>query len=153
MVRKLNLIVIIFILMFLVPLPLYAQRGGFGGGGLGRGGRGGGSTVGFGVTNLLETVFGRPDSHTVNVVPVAKSHGLLSIKIKTGDAEIYVDEKFIGRAKDFRGPALISVPSGKHVVEFRYDGLSVSTDELNIIPGSTTFIVRDSFNASPQSQR
>ncbi len=148
--KRLILIIILFISILLLPLPLYA-RGGFKGGGFGKlkgGGLGGVKRSGGGKYDVLGSLFGDSGDY---LPPAAKSHGILSIMVKSQDAEIYVNGRFIGRAKDFKGPALVSVPAGKHVVEFRYDGLVIPTQEFNVIPSSTTFIVRDKFELNAKS--
>lgn len=57
----------------------------------------------------------------------AQSNGNLEIHVTPENIEIYVDGSYIGQANNFRGTAIVSVPSGTHVVEFRYNGLSSST--------------------------
>jgi len=139
MVRKLNFITIVLLSVLLMPLPLYARRGsGFGGGGFGRGG------VNTPRATSQGSLFGGSSSTTPTpkLTPAAESHGILQIQLKTQDAEIYIDGRLIGLASDFNGTAMVSVPSGKHVVEFKYKGSSLRTAHLDIVSGSVTLIER-----------
>jgi len=162
MVRKPNFITIVLLSVLLVPLPLYARSGGGGGGGFGRGGGGGGGGLGrggggggglgrggfnaprgSGGTTLFDSLFGGSSEPAASkLTPAAESHGILQIKLNKQDAEIYVDGRFIGLASDFNGLAMVSAPSGKHVVEFKSNGSSLQVDHLDIIPGSVAFIER-----------
>jgi len=124
---------------FSLPLPLYAQKGGgFGGrgfGGRGSGGRGG--DVGLGIRLPW---FRPPSSDISDLSPVAEGHGVLLINITTKDAEIYIDGRFIGRARGFKGPVMVSVPKGEHLVEFRDSSFQAA--DIDVVPGSTVYIVR-----------
>ena len=139
MVKKLHYITIVLLSALLVPLPLYAQKGGgfgrsrFGNSGFGRGGF---NTPLFGGSSSATS----PTSFTLT--PVAESHGILRITLKKQDAEIYIDGRFVGLASDFNGTVLVSVPAGKHVVEFRYQDASLRAAHLDIAPGSVTAIER-----------
>ena len=82
--------------------------------------------------------------------PAAESHGILSLKVTTGNAEMYVDGRLIGLARDFKGPAVVSVPSGDHVIEFKYNGLSYTTN-AHIARGHTTSLVY-TFNTNKTSE-
>ncbi|MBI2486763.1 MAG: hypothetical protein HYW01_07370 [Deltaproteobacteria bacterium] len=133
--KKLNTIILLaLIFMLLVPL---SARGQFGTSGSGRRG-----SLGLPWGWLIVSLLGGSSYNTPNVIPADKSHGILQIKVETQDAEIYVDSRFIGRARDFKGPAMVSVPSGKHVAEFKYNGLSFAAVNVDVVPNSTTFIVR-----------
>lgn len=132
MVKKLNTIILLaLIFILLVPLSARGQRG--------RGSRSG-AVLPWGW--LITELFGGSSHNTPNLTPAAKSHGILSIKVETGDAEIYIDGRFIGRARDFKGPAMVSVPSGKHLVEVKDNDSSFPAADVDIVPNSTTFIVR-----------
>ncbi|MGE5443089.1 MAG: hypothetical protein ACM3SR_00605, partial [Ignavibacteriales bacterium] len=63
----------------------------------------------------------------VQVTPDNQSYGDLEIHVTPENAETYVDGRFIGQANDFQGPAILSVPEGTHMIEFRYNGTSSST--------------------------
>lgn len=78
----------------------------------------------------------------------AQSYGDLEIQVAPEDVEIYVDGRFIGLARDFKEPAMVSVLSGNHVVEFRYNGSS-STTNVYVVPGSTS-VVSGEFKPNPQ---
>lgn len=127
MIRKLTFVTIILISMLLLSLPSHGQRR-----------RGGGSNfpLGWAIVELGSAITGSSSS----VAPVADSHGVLSLKVTTQDAEMYVDGRFIGLARDFKGPAVVSVPSGDHVIEFKYNGLSYKTN-AHITRGRTTSLV------------
>jgi hypothetical protein len=161
MVRKRNFIIIVLLSVLLVPLPLYARRGdGFGGSGFrGSGFRGSGFRgSGFGGSGFrgggfgnrgantsqgsLSSLFGDSPSTPSKLIPAAESHGILHITLKKQNAEIYIDGRFIGLASDFNGTAMVSVPSGNHVVEFKYKGSSLPAAYLDIVPGSVTLIER-----------
>lgn len=140
MPKKLNLITVLFVSMFLTPLPSYAQGGFGGGGGLGGrglGNRGGSGNVGVGLRIPLP---GDSRFYTPDLTPADKSHGILKIKITEDKAEIYIDGRFIGSSADFKESVFVSVPSGDHVVEFK--GSDLRTANVNVVSGSTTFIVR-----------
>lgn len=132
MVKKLNTIILLA-LIFILLVPLSA-RGQFGTSGRSR------SSLPLGW--IIVSLFGGSSNNTPNLTPADKSHGILSIKAETQDAEIYIDGRFIGRARDFKGPAMVSVPSGKHVVEFKYDDSSFPAVNVDVVPGSVAFIVR-----------
>jgi hypothetical protein len=150
MVRKLNFRTIVLIFVLLLPLPLYARNGsGFGSSGLGSSGFGS-SGLGRGAFNTQRgasrgALFGSP-SYTAaplfKLTPAAESHGILQITLKTQDAEVYIDDRFVGLASDFNGTVMVSVPSGKHVVEFRYKGSTLPSAHLDIVPGSVTAVER-----------
>jgi hypothetical protein len=64
----------------------------------------------------------------------------LQIEVAPEDTEIIVDGRRIGMAKDFRGPAVVPVAAGPHLVEFHDRGLSVATSVM--VPPQTTVPVR-----------
>ena len=148
MMKKLILTIALSISMFVAPLPLHARGGGKGGdfGRFGQGAVGGGKR--FGSRGLIGSWVSSPGY----LSPVYKSHGVVSIMVNSQDVEIYLNGKFIGRSKDFKGPALLSVPAGKYILDFRHNGSVVQSQELNIIPGSTTFIVKDRSEIEAKSQ-
>jgi len=63
--------------------------------------------------------------------------------------EIYVDGRFVGMANDFNGSTTVSLPEGNHVVEFRYNGSSTSTD-VTIAPESKS-VIREEFSDSSKN--
>ncbi|MBI2486764.1 MAG: PEGA domain-containing protein [Deltaproteobacteria bacterium] len=83
--------------------------------------------------------------------PTAQSYGDLEIQVAPEEVEIYVDGRFIGLARDFKGPAIVSVPSGSHVVEFRYGGSS-SSNTVYVSPGSVS-VVSGEFKPVPGSSK
>jgi hypothetical protein len=139
MVKKLHCITIVLLSALLVPLPLYARKGG----GFGRGGF---NTPQGSPGRSLSSLFGGSSSATsptsFTLTPAAESHGILQITLRKQDAEIYIDGRFVGLANNFNGTALVSVPAGKHVVEFRYQDASLRAAHLDIAPGSVTVIER-----------
>lgn len=114
--------------MLLLSLPSHGQRR--------RGGGGSNFPLGWAIVELGSAITGSSSSFAA----VADSHGVLSPKVTTQDAEMYVDGRFIGLTGDFKGPAVISVPSGDHVIEFKYNGLSYKTN-AHITQGRTTSLV------------
>jgi hypothetical protein len=145
MVKTLHCITIALLSALLVPLPLSARRGdgffGSGGFGLSRF-----TTPQKGPWGPPSSLFGDSSytkySNSFTLTPAAESHGILRITLKTQDAEIYIDGRFVGLASNFNGTVMVSVPAGKHVVEFRYQGSSLRTAHLDIAPGSVTAIER-----------
>ena len=129
MIRKLSFITIILISMLLVSFTdAYGQRR--------RGGGGSNLPLGWAIVELGSAITGRSSDFT----PALQSHGILSLKVATKGAEMYVDGRFIGLTVDFKGPAVISVPSGDHVIEFRHNDLSYKTN-AHIISGRTTSLI------------
>jgi len=130
MIRKLILIVMLFLSIVIMSMPLSAGE-------RRRGVRGGsGSGLGSLIVELGSAITGRSSDFT----PALQSHGILSLKVATKGAEMYVDGRFIGLTVDFKGPAVISVPSGDHVIEFRHNDLSYKTN-AHIISGRTTSLI------------
>ena len=128
MIRKLTFVTIILISMLLLSLPSHGQRR--------RGGGGSNFPLGWAIVELGSAITGSSSSFA----PVADSQGVLSLKVTTQDAEMYVDGRFIGLARDFKGPAIISVPWGDHAIEFKYNSLSYQTN-AHITRGRTTSLV------------
>ncbi|MCZ7625174.1 MAG: hypothetical protein C3F12_10630 [Candidatus Methylomirabilota bacterium] len=70
--------------------------------------------------------------------PYPPPGGTLQIEVAPGDTEIMVDGRRIGLAKEFRGPALVPVVAGLHVVGFHWRGFSVTSQIL--VPPHTTVL-------------
>lgn len=68
--------------------------------------------------------------------------GALQIDVTPEDTEIFVDGRRIGLAKEFRGPAVIPVAAGQHLVEFHWTGFSV-TSRIMVPPQTTVPLRRD----------
>jgi len=81
--------------------------------------------------------------------PATQPYGDLEIQVTPEDVEIYVEGRFIGLARDFKGFARVLVPSGSHVVEFRYRGSSYSI-RVYVAPGLTSVVSGD-FKPIPRS--
>jgi len=76
----------------------------------------------------------------------------LQIEVTPGETEIVVDGRRVGQAKEFRGPAVVPVAAGPHLVEFHDRGLSVATSVV-VPPQATVSVRRDlapTASASPQ---
>ncbi len=129
MIRKPNFMSIIFLSMLIMFLSLNANA-------KSRGGGISGLPFGYLAVKLGSAISGA----SLDFTPVVESHGVLSLKVTTQDAEMYIDDRLIGLVKDFKGPAVVSVPSGDHVVEFRYNGLSYTT-KAYVVRGHTTSVV------------
>jgi len=125
LVKKLSLIIIVTVSIFLLSSPLHA-------GGRVRGGRSN-VPLGFFIIELGSAITGGSSHFT----PAAAYHGILRLKVTTEDAEMYLDGRFIGLARDFKGPAVVSVPSGDHVVQFKYKEMSYTTN-THVALGRTT---------------
>ena len=163
MVRKIDLIIIMFISMFLISLPSYA-RGGHGHGGHGGFGHGGFHTghfhhhhhghfeeeeENFLFASALFFDFGialpfviYPYYYPYYDYSYEPSYGDLKIEAIPEEVEIFVDGRFIGRANDYKGAALVLVPSGTHVVDFRYKG-STSSTKVSVAPDTESFVGKD----------
>jgi len=70
------------------------------------------------------------------------ANAALQIEATPGETEIVVDGRRIGLASDFQGPAVVPVPAGPHVVEFRWEGFSVMS-HIVVPYGATIPIKRD----------
>jgi hypothetical protein len=80
-----------------------------------------------------------------------KKKTVILLEVAPGDVEIYVDGRFIGLARDFKEAARVSVPSGNHIMGFKYGGSSSST-RVYVAPGSTS-VVRGEFKSVSGSLR
>lgn len=74
--------------------------------------------------------------------PYPPPGGALQIEVTPEDADIFVDGRRIGLAKEFRGPSLVPVVAGFHLVEFHWRGFSV-TNHIVVPPQTTVPIRRD----------
>jgi hypothetical protein len=74
--------------------------------------------------------------------PYPPPSGILQIEVTPVDAEILVDGRRIGVAEAFRGPAMVPVVAGLHLVEFHWRGFSV-TSQIMVPPQATVPIRRD----------
>jgi hypothetical protein len=72
--------------------------------------------------------------------PPPSPNATLQIEATPGETEIVVDGRRIGQANEFRGPAVVPVAAGPHLVEFHDRGLSVVTSV--VVPPDTTVSVR-----------
>ncbi len=70
------------------------------------------------------------------------SNASLQIEVAPEDAEIVVDGRRIGLAKDFHGPALVPVVAGPHLVELHWRGFSIANN-IMVSPQTTVLIKRD----------
>jgi hypothetical protein len=74
--------------------------------------------------------------------PPETATSALQIEVTPGETEIVIDGRRIGMARDFHGPANVPVAAGPHVVEFRWDGFSVTSHAVAPF-GATIPIRRD----------
>lgn len=74
--------------------------------------------------------------------PYPPPSGALQIDVTPEDTEIFVDGRPIGLAKEFRGPAVVPVAAGQHLVEFHWRGFSV-TNHIMVPPQATVPLRRD----------
>lgn len=84
--------------------------------------------------------------------PPPPPNATLQIEVTPDETEIAVDGRRIGQAKEFRGPAVVPVAAGPHLVEFHLRGFSVATSVM-VSPQTTVPIRRDlapTASASPQ---
>jgi hypothetical protein len=76
----------------------------------------------------------------------------LQIELMPDDAEIVIDGRRIGVAKEFHGPAVVPVVAGPHLVEFHWRGFSIA-NHIMVSPQTTVIIKRDlGPSASPPPQ-
>jgi len=84
--------------------------------------------------------------------PPTPPNATLQIDVTPDETEIAVDGRRIGQAKEFRGPAVVPVAAGQHLVEFHLRGFSVATSVM--VPPQTTVPIRRDLaptaSASPQ---
>lgn len=76
----------------------------------------------------------------------------LQIEVTPDETEIVVDGRRVGLAREFRGPAVLPVVAGPHVIEFQWRGFSI-TNHVLVSPQTTVVIRRDlgpSASALPQ---
>lgn len=83
-----------------------------------------------------------PETRRMRRPSAAAAQGFLRLEVKPPDAEIYVDGNFIGRGRDFPGPALVSVWPGDHLLEFRFQGAG-NRLRLFVAAGETVQAGRD----------
>jgi osmotically inducible lipoprotein OsmB len=72
--------------------------------------------------------------------PYPPPSGVLQIDVTPEDTEIFLDGRRIGLAKEFRGPAVVPVAAGPHLVEFHWTGFSVTSQIM--VPPETTVPLR-----------
>lgn len=75
-------------------------------------------------------------------LPYSPPSGALWIEVTPEDAEIFVDGRRIGLAKEFRGLSVVPVVAGFHLVGFHWRGFSV-TNHIVVPPQSTVPLRRD----------
>ena len=63
----------------------------------------------------------------------------LHIDITPAEAEIWVDGRYVGLARDFSGPAILYVAPGSHLVEVKLHG-QISTAQITVAPGATSVV-------------
>ncbi|MBI2882609.1 MAG: hypothetical protein HYY11_01665 [Candidatus Methylomirabilis oxyfera] len=78
--------------------------------------------------------------------PYPPPGGVLQIDVTPEETEIFLDGRRIGLAKEFRGPAVVPVAAGPHLVEFHWMGFSV-TSQL-VVPPETTIPLRRNLTPS-----
>lgn len=80
--------------------------------------------------------------------PYPPPGGTLQIEVTPEDAEIFVDSKRIGLAKEFRAPRAVPVAAGFHLVEFHWRGFSV-TNHIMVPPQAMVPLRRDLAPSAP----
>jgi len=88
-------------------------------------------------------------AHASRPPPFPPPGGTLQIEVMPADAEILVDGRRIGAAKEFRGPAVVPVVAGLHVLEVHWRGFSV-TSQVMVPPQTTVPFRRDLGPAAAQ---
>lgn len=74
--------------------------------------------------------------------PYPPPGGALQIEVMPEDTEIFIDGRRVGLAKEFRGPGVVPVVAGPHLVEFQWTGFSV-TSQIMVPPQTTVLLRRD----------
>lgn len=74
--------------------------------------------------------------------PYPPPGGGLRIEVTPEDAEILIDGRRLGLAKEFRGPTVVPVIAGFHLVELHWRGFSV-TNHIMVPPQTTVPLRRD----------
>jgi hypothetical protein len=74
--------------------------------------------------------------------PYPPPGGGLQIEVTPEDAEILVDGRRLGLAKELRGPIVVPVIAGFHLVELHWRGFSV-TNHIMVPPQTTVPLRRD----------
>jgi hypothetical protein len=87
------------------------------------------------------------DAYAIARPPTA-DQGHLRIEVKPPEAEIFVDGNFIGRGKDFSGPAAVQVAPGGHLVEFRAQRSALRI-RLFVAAGKIVDVKRDLGSTKP----
>ena len=67
------------------------------------------------------------------------SDSQLQIEVTPAEAEIWVDGRYVGLARDFSGPTIVQVAPGSHVVEVKLFGQTSST-QITVAPGATAVV-------------
>jgi hypothetical protein len=131
MIRKLNIIIAVFAITLSMTLTSYARSVFF---------FNFGAAFPFGVYPYYPYPYYNPPPPP----PVTEPYGDLEIQVTPEDVDVrvYVDGRFIGWSRDFNGDRIVSVPPGKHIVGFRYRGLS-STTSVYVNPGSKSVVSED----------
>ena len=95
------------------------------------------------------SAYGAPPypSHPSYASPSSPPNASLQIEVLPGDTEIIVDGRRIGLASDFRGPAVVPVAAGQHLVELSWRGFSI-INSIPVSPQTTVLIKR---NLSPSA--
>ncbi len=129
MIRKLNIIIAVFAIMLSMTLTSYARSAFF---------------FNFGAAFPFGVYPYYPYYNPPPPPPVTEPYGDLEIQVTPEDVDVrvYVDGRFIGWSRDFNGDRIVSVPPGKHIVGFRYRGLS-STTSVYVNPGSKSVVSED----------
>jgi len=79
--------------------------------------------------------------------PPSPPNATLQIEAMPGETEIAVDGRRIGQAKEFRGPAVVPVAAGPHLLELHWRGFSIA-NQIMVSPQTTVLIRR---NLSPSA--
>ncbi|MDD5559820.1 glycine zipper domain-containing protein [Candidatus Methylomirabilis sp.] len=80
--------------------------------------------------------------------PYPPPSGTLQIEVTPEDAEIFVDGRRVGLAKELRGPGVVPVVAGFHLVELHWRGFSV-TSHIVVPPQTTVLLRRDLEPSAP----
>jgi hypothetical protein len=82
--------------------------------------------------------YGGGGGYSSGTSQVYRGVGSLRLKVKPGNAQVFVDGYFVGTVDSFDGVfQRLNVEAGSHRIELRADGYEPTQFEVMVIPGDT----------------